>query len=301
MPSRLERSRDAAKRSHGEVEGSLPRAVSAASSQRHAQSDRVFWRSFHLKTVFALSLMAPIYCFAQSPFDGTWVFDPPIPQQPIEYTLANGSFRCSGCIVNVAVSADGEDHKVPASNYWDTVSVESLDSHAVEIIAKKNGKTMLTEFDAISPDGDTLTQLVTDTTETQPVITVTICHRISKGPADSSVLNGTWRAAIVHRSGSGSIITYKCTPEAFSGETPLGEKFNAKFDGKFYPVEDDPGKTMVSAKLISPSEVELTHKRQGKIVSVSDMTVTSDAKTIHVRFDNKDTGTTTNFDLHRQP
>ncbi|HEV2400728.1 MAG TPA: hypothetical protein VGS27_27585 [Candidatus Sulfotelmatobacter sp.] len=253
-----------------------------------------------MKALIVLLLLTPIHSFAQSPFDGTWVLDPPIPQQPIEYTLANGTFHCSGCIVNVAVPSDGADHRVPASDYWDTVRVDSLDSHAVEITAKKDGKTMLTEFDAISPDGDTLTQLVTDTTETQPVITTTICHRLSKGPADSSVLAGTWHAAIVHRSSNGSIITYKCTPEGFSGATPLGEKFDAKFDGKFYPVEDDPGKTMVSAKLINPNEVELTHKRQEKIVSVSDMTVTPDGKTIHVRLDNKDTGTTTNFDLHRQ-
>ena len=39
--------------------------------------------------------------------------------------------------------------------YWDTLNVQVVDAHTVEIIAKKAGKTMLTEVDAISPDGNT--------------------------------------------------------------------------------------------------------------------------------------------------
>ena len=252
-----------------------------------------------MKAPLMVLLLAPI-ALAQSAFDGTWVLDPPLPQKPIEYSVAQGAFRCSGCIINVEVKADGEDHTVQEADYWDTANVELLDSHAVEISTKKSGKTTLTEFDAISPDGDTLTQLITDTTESEPVIVETIWHRVNKGPADANLLSGIWRASIVHRSSNGSIITYKCTPEGFSGQTPLGEKFDAKFDGNFYPVEDDPGRTMVSAKRISQSEVELTHKRKGKIVSISHMSVTPGGKTIHVTFENKEGDTTTTFDLHRK-
>jgi hypothetical protein len=96
------------------------------------------------------------------------------------------------------------------------------------------------------------------------------------------------------------LITYKCTPQGFSGETPLGEKFDAKFDGNFYPVEDDPGHTLVAAKLLNPNTVELTHKRKDKIVSVARLSVATDSKTLHVIFENKDAGTTTTFDFHRQ-
>jgi len=255
-----------------------------------------------------LALMSSLSALAQSPFDGTWVLDPPLPPKPIEYSLANGTFHCSGCIVNVEVKADGLDHKVLASDYWDTLNVQSLDSHTVEIIAKKAGKTMLTEFDEVSPDGSTLTQLVTDTTEADPVTIETLHRRLEsatreKPAADSHLISGSWRAYLIHRSSNGSSISYKCTPDGFSGETPLGEKFNAKFDGKFYPVEDDPGHTLIAAKLLSPNEVELTHKRGDKdeIVSVSRMTADPDGKTIHVVFENKDAGTTATFDFHRQP
>lgn len=258
-----------------------------------------------MKALLILLLLTPAISLAQSPFDGTWVLDPPLPQKPIVYSLAHGTFHCSGCIVNVEVKADGADHKVPAADYWDTINVEGLDSHTVEITAKKTGKTVLTEFDEISPDGSTLTQLVTDTTEADPVTVETFYRRLEqarpeKPPADSHLISGSWHAYLIHRSDKGSVITYKCTPEEFSGETPLGEKFNAKFDGKFYPVEDDPGHTLVSAKLLSSNEVELAHKRNNKIVSVSRMTADPDGKAIHVIFENKDAVTTTRFDFHRQ-
>lgn len=249
---------------------------------------------------FLILLMLPLSALAQSPFDGTWVLDPPLPGTPVAYLLAGGTFHCSGCIVNVDIRADGLDHRVAEADYWDTINVQALDSHALEIIAKKAGKTMLTEFDAISPDGDTLTQLIKDTTEAETVTIETNCRRINQGPADSHLISGVWQAYRIHRSSNGSNITYKCTPEGFSGETPLGEKFNAKFDGKFYPVEDDPGHTMVAAKLLAANEVLLTHKRKDKIVSTSHMTADPDGKTIHVVFENKDAGTTTIFEFHRQ-
>ena len=257
-------------------------------------------RSAFMRTCLLLLLMSPVAALAQSPFDGTWLLDPPLPEKPIEYSLAGGTFHCSGCIVTVDVKADGLDHKVPEADYWDTINVQSLDSHAVEIIAKKAGKTMLTEFDAISPEGDTLTQVVKDTTEAETVTIETIWRRTDKGPAGAHLISGTWHAYLIHRSSNGSSITYKCTPEGLSGESPLGERFNAKFDGKFYPVEDDPGQTMVAAKLLAPNEVLLTHKRKDKIVSTSHMTADPDGKTIHVVFENKDAGTTTTFDFHRQ-
>jgi hypothetical protein len=57
---------------------------------------------------------------------------------------------------------------------------------------------------------------------------------------------------------------------------------------------------MIAAKLLNPNTVELTHKRKDKIVSVARMTVAPDGKSIHVVFENKDAGTTTNFDFHKK-
>jgi hypothetical protein len=253
-----------------------------------------------LKALFILLLLVPGALLAQSPFDGTWVLDPPVPQKPLEYILANGVFRCNGCIANVELKADGLDHKIPETDYWDTLNVQTLDARAVEIVAKKAGKTMYMEFVSVSADGATLTQVIKDTTGSDTVTIQTLARRLEKGAPDAHAISGSWRAYQTNRSSNGSVITYKCTKEGFSAETPLGEKYAAKFDGKFYSVEDDPGHTLIAAKLLDPSTVELTHKRNDKIVSVARMTVAPDGKTIHVIFENKDTGTTTTFDFHRQ-
>ena len=252
-----------------------------------------------MKPFLILLLLASAAAWGQSPFDGTWVLQPPVPQTPIEYSLAHGVFRCSEW-ANVEVQADGLDHKVGSGDYWDTLNVQTLDLRTVTIIAKKAGKTMFTESVSVSADGSTMTQLIKDTTEADTVTIETLARRVEKGPADSHIISGTWRAYQTNRSSNGSLITYKCTKEGFSGETPLGEKFAAKFDGQFYPVEDDPGHTLIAAKLLDANKVELMHKRKDKIVSVSRMTVAPDGKTLHVVFENKDTGTTTTFEFKRQ-
>ena len=252
-----------------------------------------------MKALLILLLVSPAL-WGQSPFNGTWVLDPPVPQKPIEYSLARGVFHCTGCIANVEVPADGIDHKVAETDYWDTLNVRSLDPHVVQIIAKKASKTMYLEIASVSPDGSILTQVIKDSTEADTVTIQTLARRLEKGPPEAHAISGSWRAYQTVRSSNGSLITYKCTPEGFSGQTPLGEKFDAKFDGNFYPVEDDPGHTLVAAKLLDPNTVELTHKRNDKIVSVARLSVAPDGKTLHVDFENKDSGTTTTFAFHRQ-
>ena len=252
-----------------------------------------------MKSLLILVLVAPVAVFAQSPFDGTWVLEPPVPQNLIEYSLAQGVFHSSEW-ANVEVKADGIDHKIAENDYWDTLNVQQLDAHAAEIIAKKAGKTMFMEFLSVSGDGSTLTQTIKDTTEADTVTIETLARRVDKGPPQAHAISGSWRAYQSNRSSNGSLITYKCTKEGFSGQTPLGEKFAAKFDGKFYPVEDDPGQTLVAAKLVNRNTVELTHKRKDKIVSVAHLSVAPDGKTLHVLFENKEAGTTTTFNFHKQ-
>jgi len=257
-------------------------------------------KAFRMKTFLSLLLLLPVATLAQSPFDGTWIIDSgttQIPQKPAVYLLAKGKFLREG----VEINADGTDQKVPETGYWDTVSIRIVDDHTVETISKKAGTTMFTEVATVSPDGQTLTQVVKDTTEAQAVTIETISKRVEKGPSGSHVLSGSWQAFKVNKSKNGSTIRYKCTADGFSAETPLGEKFDAKFDGKFYPVEDDPAHTMVSLRLVSPNSVEQTAKRDGKIVGVLRLTVAPDGATIHGTYENKEDNTTTGFEMRKQP
>ena len=251
--------------------------------------------------LIAMLFMAGGLC-AQSPFDGTWVINSDsvqLSEKPEVYVLSEGTFCCLPSVSKV--KADGHDHKVAASAYADSESVRVVDAHTVEVITKKDGRIMYTETYAVSADANTLTKMSKDTTEAEAVMVETVYQRVDKGPADSHAISGSWRAHKLKRSKNGSIIKYKCTADGFSAETSLGEKFDAKFDGKYYPVEDDPGHTMVSLKLVNTNTVEQTGERDGKIVSVMRLTVSPDGKSIHAVFENKEGNTTSTVEMQKQP
>jgi hypothetical protein len=254
-----------------------------------------------MKKLIILLLLSSAAAFSQSPFDGSWLFTAQPPQETSVYLLAKGMFRCSGCLPNMEMEADGDDHKVAESDYWDTVNLQMVDADSVVFIAKKAGRTMFTEVDAVSADGSTLTQLIKDTTQAATVTIETRYRRIEKGPAGAHAISGSWRAYETNRSRNGSISQYKCTADGFSAETPLGEKFSARFDGKDYAVEGDPGSTMVSAKRLSSDTVELTSKRNGKVVAIKHMSVAPGGKSIHVVLKSEDGETMATFDLLKQP
>lgn len=256
------------------------------------------------KLPLLILLVTPGIAIAQSPFDGTWRIDPApfkVPEAPAEFMLVNGMFRCQGCLAVAAIKADGRDHSIPDSAYWNAASVRSLDARTVEIKAKKNGKTYYTETDTLSADGKELTQLVRDTTEAEAVTTTTSFHRIDKGPSGAHAISGSWRAYKVEKSPNSLIIRYKCTAEGFSAETPLGEKYDAKFDGKFVLTEDDPGQTMVAVRRINERTVETTIKRGDQIAGGSRLTVSADGRTLYGVYFDASGKQTSSVVMHKQP
>jgi hypothetical protein len=259
------------------------------------------------RLTLALLLLTPALSFSQSPFDGGWIFDENSMQQsekpkPVTYLVAKGTLRCSDCFASPKINADGRDQKVHETSYWDTVSARIVDAYTVEIIAKKAGKTMYTEIDTVSPDGSTLTKVVKDTTESQPVTSETLSQRVKPAPSGSHILSGSW---LFYKKTKSKVapnvpaISYRCTADGFSAWTPLGERYDAKFDGKDYPVEDDPGHTMTSVRLLSPSQVEITSKRNGKVVGVLHLSVKPDGKSIHGVFENKENNTSSSYELRK--
>lgn len=257
-----------------------------------------------MRTVFLLLLLLPLFhvgCSSQSPFDGTWVIDPKkkeslANENPIVFLVSDGVFRSGDRVLN----ADGKDQKIPASGYSDTVNVRIANDHTVEVISKKTGKPMFTETDTVSFDGNTLTQVVGDTTEAEAVTFENLYKRVAPAPPGAHVLSGTWQVFKQSRSENSTIITYKCTWQGFSAATPLGERLDAKFDGKFYLMEDDPAHTMVSVRLINLYTVEQTNKRDGKIVFVVRLDVTPDGKTIHASSKSEEDGSVKTWDLHKR-
>jgi len=238
---------------------------------------------------------------AQSPFDGTWLIKSDtgkLPEKPQVLLLDKGMFCC---MLEQKVKADGQEHQLPASASADTAKIQVASAHSVEVVVKKDGKEMFTTTYMVSDDGNTLTEEFRDTTEKETVITEVLYHRLEKGTAGAHEISGSWRAHKSKKSQNGSIIKYKCTAEGFSAETPLGEKYYGKFDGKFYPTEDDPYHTLASAKLIDRNTVELTQKRGETIISVLRLTVSADGKSIHAVFESKLNNTSSSFEMEKQP
>jgi hypothetical protein len=238
---------------------------------------------------------------SQSPFDGTWVIDTGnnenfASEKPRVLSVADGVFREG----DRRIKADGSDQKVPANGYWDTVSVRIVDDRTVEIISKKAGKATYTETDTVSADGNTLTKVMKDTTEAEAVTFESDSRRIAPAPVGAHAVSGSWQVFKQSRSENSTIIKYKCTSQGFSAETPLGEKLDAKFDSRLYEMEDDPGHTMVSVKLINPRTVEQTNVRDGKIVFVVTLEVMPDGKSIHATSKSKEDGSVKAWTLHKQ-
>jgi len=256
------------------------------------------------KLMLTLVLLAPSMLLAQSPFDGTWMTKldtAQFPTKPERYTLNKEMYECLTCVPKVAVKADGTDQKVTGHPYYDTTAAHVVNASQVEIISKKDGKTIYTTTATVSSDGNTLTQKFTDNSEAQPVTGELTYSRVEKGPAGSHALSGAWRVQKVNNiSNNGLTVTYQSTADGLKMSDPNGASYDAKFDGKFVPVTGDIGHTMVSLKRINANTIEETDQRDGKIVGINRMTVAPDGKSIHVEYNDKEQGTTTTFTMEKQ-
>jgi len=160
---------------------------------------------------------------------------------------------------------------------------------------------MFSGTDTVSPDGNTMTSKFTDQSEDKPVTGEMVSVRVRKGPAGSHAVSGSWHSDKVSSiSQNGLTVAYQGTEDGLKMSDQNGENYDAKFDGKDYPVQGDPGHTMVSLKRIGNDTIEETDKRDGKVVAVSKMTVSSDGKWISVVVTNKERGTTTTYKMEKQ-
>src|SRR5258708_10979232 len=256
-----------------------------------------------MKKLLALLLLAPGMLAAQSSFDGTWLGKTDtakLPNKPEHYVLDKGMYSCSTCVPKIDIKADVKDQRVAGSNYFNARSVKIVDDHTIEIPNKKDGKIIDTETDAVSSDGNTLSQKFNDQSEAQPVTGELTMKRVGKGPAGSHALSGSWHSEKIALSENGLTVTYQATADALKMSDPQGESYDAKFDGKDYPINGDPGQTMVALKKVNANPIDATYKRNGKVVGVANTTVSSDGKTMHVVFHDKERGTTTEYDLDKR-
>jgi hypothetical protein len=256
------------------------------------------------KLVLGLTLLTASALFAQSPFDGTWMTKldtAKLPAKPDKYVLNDNMYDCLTCVPKVSAKADGTDQKVTGHPYYNTIAVKVVNASEVEIIEKKDGKVMYTDTETVSSDGKTLHDKFTDHSGTQPITGEATATRVADGPAGAHAISGSWRTEKFDSvSSNGLTITYQGTPNGLKMSDLNGNSYDAKFDGKEYPINGDPGKTTVTLKRISDREVEETDHRQGKVVGVFRMTVSTDGKSIDASYTDKERGTTTTFTMEKK-
>jgi hypothetical protein len=225
---------------------------------------------------------------ADSPFDGTWKGDlstAKVTGKPDSFLLQDGTYSCKTCSPAVKVAADGKDHSVSGTPYYDTLNVAVLDERTILKTAKKAGQTVLTTKFSVSADGGSATSEFNDATATNgtPVTGKFAWKRVTSGPPGSHAISGSWQQGQPEISDNGVTNTWKVTNNVLSMTSPTGSSYSAKLDGTDAPYSGDPGVTSVSVREVGARSFEETDKRDGKAVTVWRWQFDADGKTARVR------------------
>ena len=259
-----------------------------------------------MKKIWFVILMLPILAWAaESPFDGTWKIDVSsvqFPEKPLVVVLHNGMYENSSAVPKVNIKADGKDQPVAGAKDYDTVAVKVVDDKTVEIVTKKGDKVVNSAKVTVSADGKTNTEEFTEypVASKQPVTGKANYIRIAAGPSGSHAVSGSWRIQKVNASENALTATYKMTADGMAFSSSVGESYDAKFDGKDYPMKGAPAGYTVSLNKVDDRTIVTTVKRDGKIVGVNHSTVSPNGKTCTVKEENKVQGTTITYTAVKQ-
>jgi len=251
---------------------------------------------------FVLSFF-PVLAFAQSPFNGTWKTNmtaSKLSQKPYEFSLNNGTYSCGSCVPKMEnVKANGQDQNVAAPGRdYDTLAVKTLDDHSAQFTGKKGGKPVYEQTRSTSQDGSTLTiaSMNYPADGSQPFKTEAKFTRVSKAPAGANATSGSWRIQNLSEDEAGRTTTWKRSGDNLSMSTPTGVSWEAKLDGKEYPVKGSSyDKYTVSVKSLGDRSIETTYRRDGKVATVDKITVSADGKQMTIVADNKLLGRISTF------
>jgi hypothetical protein len=229
-------------------------------------------------------LLAPAVALAGSSLDGTWksrLDSFQVTGKPDTFVLADGTYTCSSCNPELKVKADGMDHAVTGHAYYDSATLKVINPSTIELTMHRAGKVFARETDTVSADGKSFTGTFVNYDGTKEVTGTFHEKRVGAGPAGSHAISGAWMTDQVS-AGNDALRTveYQMTADGFK-MSANGQSYDAKFDGKEYPITGDPGHTTVTLKRLSANAVEETDHRQGKVTDVIHIAA-ADGKTLKV-------------------
>jgi hypothetical protein len=257
-----------------------------------------------MKKLLTLLCLAPSLALAGTAIDGTWktkVDSVKISGPPDAYEISQGMYHCTSCVPQIMVKADGTDQKVSGHDYYDTIAIKIVSDHALQTTRKKGGKIMGTDAASVSADGRTLTEEWVDYSGTKPAKGTNGSRRLTAGPTGSHAISGTWQQD-QFSGASDSLVTVKYESTA-DGLKMLwnGQSYDAKFDGKEYPITNDPGNTMVSLKRIDANTIEETDRRGGKVTDIIRTVAAADGKSASVEDADQVHNTKMTYTMMKQP
>jgi hypothetical protein len=134
----------------------------------------------------------------------------------------------------------------------------------------------------VSTDGKTLTGKFQDYSGSQMGTGTFTETRRAPAPPGSHRASGSWQPnSLQDVNEAARTFAYQMTNDQFSMHWN-GQSYNAKFDGKQYPVQNDPGNTMVKVKKLNDHTVDETDSRQGKVTDEIHLAAATDGKSIEV-------------------
>ncbi len=250
-------------------------------------------------------LLAATPAFAQSAFDGTWKADMSSLQmqsKPDSVSLKGGVYRCSSCIPAYSVPADGAYHAVKGKDYWDDVSVTTVDDHTIKFSFRKAGKVVSESTRTVSADGLTLTSTSHDTNNggNVPVDATGSETRIGAPVPGAHLVSGDWKATPASSvSDAAMTMTLAVGGGMLHLKSGLGETLDAKIGGAYAINAGDPGKTMTKVAQPDAKTLVLTDMRSGKVTQVSTYMVGPDGK-LHGTWTDPQSGATGGFTATKQ-
>jgi len=227
----------------------------------------------------ALALL-PAVALAGSPLDGTWKLragSVKTTGKPDSRVVVDGLYSCASCVPALEkVPADGTFHKVSGHAYYDAIRVRVVSASAIEITLQRGGRPAAMTTYTVSDDGHTIQGRFTDYSGTVPATGSFSERRVGAAPPGAHLTSGAWLIkGLADFNDAASVSSYRMTSDGFSMKMN-GLSYDAKFDGKQYPVVGDPGGTLVTLKKINDHTVLEADYRQGRLVEEVRLSATGD-------------------------
>jgi hypothetical protein len=257
-----------------------------------------------MKQFLLLLLVLPVMAMAASPFDGTWKAElntAKLPDKPSVILLKKGIYECKSCVPALYISANGSDQAVTGNPYYDSIAVRIVNDHRLDTTYKMAGKIVSQSNISVAADGKTATILNESRYGAKPVTGTTRLTRVAAGPDGAHAYSGSWRTtAYEDVSQNGLLMTLRLSADSLQLNDTNGMSYDARFDGKEYPIVGDPAHTTVMLKRVDARTIEETDKIAGKLESVSRMIIAADGKSLETVYDDKRRGTSTRYTWNRQ-